>query len=105
MRKTEDKEKASTVEADKVKKEESLKVAGGRCWKRFWLTVLKKTGDNFHLLFMKQVDYLFSCQGQTISSFHGLFGVSSETLVLPITTLLLIVAYSVVAIYFYNMDD
>ena len=104
MRKTEDKEKASTVEADKVKKEESLKVAGGRCWKRVWLTVLKKTGDNFHLLFMKQVDNSFSRQGQTISSFHGLFGVSSETLVLPITTLLLIVAYSVVAIYFYNMD-
>ena len=104
MRKTEDKEKASTVEANKVKKEESLKVAGGRCWKRVWLTVLKKTGDIFHLLFMKQVDYLFSSQGQTISSFHLLFGVSSETLVLPITTLLLIVAYSVVAIYFYNMD-
>ena len=70
MRKTEDKEKASTVETNKVKKEESLKVAGGRCWKRVWLTVLKKTGDNFHLLFMKQVDNSFSRQGQTISSFH-----------------------------------
>ena len=45
MRKTEDKEKASTVEADKVKKEESLKVAGGRCWKRVWLMALQKAGE------------------------------------------------------------
>ena len=50
MRKTEDKEKASTVEADKVKKEESLKVAGGRCWKRVSLRALQNTGelDMFH---------------------------------------------------------
>ena len=49
MRKVEDKEKASTVEAAKVK-EERLKVAGGRCWKRVWMTVFKKTGDHLHLL-------------------------------------------------------
>ena len=103
MRKVEDKEKASTVEATKVK-EERLKVAGGRCWKRVWMTVLKKTGDYFYLLLKKRVDYKFSCQ-RNLPPFHGSFAVfSSETLVLPITTLLLIVAYSVVAIYFYNMD-
>ena len=51
MRKAEDKEKASTVEADKVKKEESLKVAGGRCWKMVWMKVFEKTGDHLRLLF------------------------------------------------------
>ena len=41
MRKTEDKEKATTVEADnKVKV-----VAGGRCWKRVLLRALQSTGD------------------------------------------------------------
>ena len=41
MRKTEDKEKATTVEADnKVKV-----VAGGRCWKRVLLRALQNTGD------------------------------------------------------------
>ena len=44
MRKAEDKEKASTVEADKVK-EESLAVAGGRCWKKVLLGALQNTGD------------------------------------------------------------
>ena len=52
MRKVEDKEKASTVEAAKVKGER-LKVAGGRCWKRVWMTVFKKTGDHLHLLLKK----------------------------------------------------
>ena len=42
-------EKKVTVEADKVK-EENLKVAGGRCWKRVWMAVFKKTGDHLHLL-------------------------------------------------------
>ena len=48
VRKTE--EQKVTVEADKVKEEKSLKVAGGRCWKRVWMTIFKKTGDHLHLL-------------------------------------------------------
>ena len=44
MRKAEDKEKASTVEADKVK-EENQAVAGGRCWKRVSLMALQNTGE------------------------------------------------------------
>ena len=44
MGKTE--EQKATVEADKVKEEKSLKVAGGRCWKKVWMKVLKKTGDH-----------------------------------------------------------
>ena len=51
MRKTE--EKKVTVEADKVKEEKSLKVAGGRCWKRVWMTVFMTTGDHLHLLLKK----------------------------------------------------
>ena len=43
MGKTE--EQKVTVEADKVKKEESLKVAGGRCWKRVSLRALQNTGE------------------------------------------------------------
>ena len=54
MRKAEDKEKASNVEADKVK-EVSLAVAGGRCRKRVWLKVLKKTGDYFHFIFKNEL--------------------------------------------------
>ena len=93
MRKAEDKEEAATVEADNKVKEKSLAVAGGRCWKKVLLGVLQKTGDLFKIL-----------------AFHGrlnfLAVFSSETWVLPIITLLLIVAYIVVAIYFYyNMDD
>ena len=87
MRKTEDKERTLTVEADKVK-EESLVVAGGRCRKRILITVLQISGDLQYL-------HLFA--------FHGKF--SSETWVLPIITLLLIVAYSAVAIDFYIRDD
>ena len=44
MRKAEDKEKTSAVEADKVE-EESLVVAGGRCWKMVLMKALKKTGE------------------------------------------------------------
>ena len=83
MRKVEDKEKASTVEADNKVKEESLAVAGGRCWKWVSLRALKKTGE--------------------LNIFHGLKDkiASSETWVLPIVTFLLIVVYSAVAIDFY----
>ena len=106
MRKTEDKERTLTVEADKVKEEKSLKVAEGKCWKRVWMKVLKKTGDHLQdVPFKKQFDFAF--KGKICFPFHDrsyLTIFSSETLILPIITLLLIVAYSVVAIYFYNMD-
>ena len=45
IRKVEDKEKASTVEADNKVKEESLAVDGGRCWKWVSLRALEKTGE------------------------------------------------------------
>ena len=45
MRKVDDLENASTVEADNKVKEESLAVAGGRCWKWVSLRALEKTGE------------------------------------------------------------
>ena len=81
-------EKVATVEADKVK-EESLTVAGGRCWKRVWLMALQKAGE-FN-------QYFFSLMGRL----NCLAVFSSETWFLPIVTLLLIVIYSAVAIDFY----
>ena len=104
MGKTE--EQKATVEADKVKEEKSLKVAEGKCWKRVWMKVLKKTGDHLQdVPFKKQFDFAF--KGKICFPFHArsyLTIFPSETLVLPIITLLLILVYSVVAIYFYNMD-
>ena len=81
-------EKVATVEADKVK-EESLTVAGGRCWKRVWLMALQKAGE-FN-------QYFFT----SIRRLNCLAVFSSENWFLPIVTLLLIVIYSAVAIDFY----
>ena len=81
----------ATVEADKVK-EESLTVAGGRCWKRVWLMALQKAGE-FNQYFCSSIGRL-----------NCLAVFSSETWVLPGTTLLVIVVYSGFAIYFYKTD-
>ena len=69
MRKTE--EQKVTVEADKVKEEKSLKVAGGRCWKGVWMKGLKKTGDHLHFLFHFRAKYvsLFMI-GHTYTTFY-----------------------------------
>ena len=47
MEKAEGTEGIATVDAIKVK-EENLEVAGGRCWKGFWLNVLCVTGEKFN---------------------------------------------------------
>ena len=44
QRKVKDKEREGAVETGKAK-EESLKVAGARCWNRIMLRCLQKTGD------------------------------------------------------------
>ena len=46
--KTKDTEKVSTVEANKVK-EESMAIAGGRCWKGVSLRALQVSGELFEL--------------------------------------------------------
>ena len=40
-------ESTATVDGSKVK-EEKLEVAGGKCWRGFWLSVLNVTGEIFN---------------------------------------------------------
>ena len=47
MGKDEDKENTVTFEGSKVK-EEKLEVAGGKCWRGFWQSVLCVTGEIFN---------------------------------------------------------
>ena len=41
------KENSATVDASKAK-EENLEVAGGKCWRGFWLKALNVTGEIFN---------------------------------------------------------
>ena len=47
MEKAEGKENRETVDGSKVK-EENLEVAGGKCWRGFWLSALNATGEIFN---------------------------------------------------------
>ena len=47
LKKGEGKESTETVEGSKVK-EEKLEVAGGKCWRGFWQSVLCVTGEIFN---------------------------------------------------------
>ena len=47
LKKGEDKENRATVEGSKVK-EGKLEVAGGKCWRGFWQSVLCVTGEIFN---------------------------------------------------------
>ena len=47
LSKAEDKERGVTIKTSKVKEEESLEVAGARCWKNIFLQSLKITGESF----------------------------------------------------------
>ena len=51
---TEVKENRATVDASKVK-EENLEVAGGKCWRGFWLSALNITGEIFNQFPMKVI--------------------------------------------------
>ena len=54
MEKAEHKEGIATVDASKVK-EENLEVAGGKCLRGKWLSVLNVTGEIFNCSQMKVV--------------------------------------------------
>ena len=54
MEKAEGKENRSTVDASKAK-EENLEVAGGKCWRGFWLSALNVTGEIFNQFPMKVI--------------------------------------------------
>ena len=47
MEKAEGKENRANVDGSKAK-EENLEVAGGKCWRGFWLSVLNVTGEIFN---------------------------------------------------------
>ena len=47
MEKAKDNEGIATVDASKAK-EENLEVAGGKCWRGFWLSALNVTGEIFN---------------------------------------------------------
>ena len=53
QRKVEDKERAVAVETGKAK-EESLKIAGARCWNRIMLRCLQQTG-NIYIFFSGEI--------------------------------------------------
>ena len=81
------KEGIATVDASKVK-EENLGVAGGICWRGFWLSLLNVTGDIYSIALQWIIGKYFS-----------------ETWILPFAVLLAMAAYAVLAIAFYNSDD
>ena len=47
MKKAEGKENRAIVDASKAK-EENLEVAGGKCWRGFWLSALNVAGEIFN---------------------------------------------------------
>ena len=47
MEKAKDNEGIATVDASKAK-EQNLEVAGGKCWRGFWLSALNVTGEIFN---------------------------------------------------------
>ena len=49
------KENSSTVDASKAKEENLKEVAGGKCWRGFWLSALNTTGEIFNQFPMKVI--------------------------------------------------
>ena len=96
---TEVKENRATVDASKVK-EENLEVAGGKCWRGFWLSALNITGEIFNQ-FPVKVIFVTVKDKLRISCYRKYF---SETWILPFAVLFAMVAYAVLAIVFYNND-
>ena len=81
MKKAEGTENRATVDASKVK-EENLEVAGGKCWRGFWLSALNVTGEIFHQFPMRVIfvtikagesarNILFQSQNRNISQRLG----------------------------------
>ena len=54
MEKADGKENRATVDASKAK-EENLEVAGGKCWRGFWLSALNVIGEIFKQFPMKVI--------------------------------------------------
>ena len=100
MEKADGKEKRATVDASKAK-EENLEVAGGKCWRGFWLSALNVAGQIFNQFPMKVIFLIIKFKRTSCKPKKKYF---SETWILPFAVLFGIVAYAVLAIAFYNID-
>ena len=96
-----DKENTATVDGSKVKEEE-LEVAGGKCWRGKWQSVLKFTGEIFNRFPMKVIFATVKASQYVVLKLK--WKQISETWILPFTVLFAMVAYAVLAIVFYNKD-
>ena len=101
MKKAGDKENTAAVEGSKVK-EEKLEVAGGKCWRGKWQSVLKFTGEIFNRFPMKVIFATVKASQYVVLKLK--WKQISETWILPFTVLFAMVAYAVLAIVYYNYD-
>ena len=97
MEKAEAKEGIATVDASKVK-EENLEVAGGKCLRGKWQSALNITGEIFNRALMKVVLVTIKAVNMTKLKYF------SEIWILPSAVLLAMVAYTLLAVVFYNND-
>ena len=101
MEKAEGKENRANVDASKAK-EENLEVAGGKCWRGFWLSALNVTGEIFNQFPMKVIFVTIKTEEYLVPKPKLKY--ISETWILPFAVLFAMVAYAVLAIVFYNND-
>ena len=98
---TEVKENRATVDANKAK-EKNLEVAGGKCWRGFWLSALNVTGEIFNQFPMKVIFVTIKTEEYVVPKPKLKY--FSETWILPFAVLSAILAYALLAIVFYNND-
>ena len=101
LEKAESKENRVTVDASKAK-EENLEVAGGKCWRGFWLSALNVTGEIFNQFPMKVIFLTIKAEEKEYVVPKPKLKYTSETWILPFAVLFAMVAYAVLAIVFYN---
>ena len=103
MKKTEAKikESSATVDGSKVT-EKNVEVAGEKCWRGKWQSVLTFTGEIFNRFPMKVIFATVKAIQYVVLKLK--WKQISETWILPFTVLFSMVAYAVLAIVFYNKD-
>ena len=104
MEKAESKENRAIVDASKVKEEDLKEVVRGKCWKGFWLSALNATGEIFNQFPMKVIFLTINTENTAMNRLLPKLKYISETWILPFAVLFAIVAYTVLAIVFYNID-
>ena len=99
LKKADDKESTPSVEGSKVK-EEKLEVAGQKCWRGKWQSVLTFTGEIFNWFPMKVIFATVKASQYVVLKLK--WKQISETWILPFTVLFAMGVYTVFAIAFYN---